>query len=198
MSEPWREISRFSRKLYEKGYMGSHSGNLSVRVGDVMYIKRRGAAADEIGPEDVIEVPLKGESSSILLSSSETEVHKMIYNATSALAVVHAHPPYSVVCSLLYEEVVPLDEEGELFLHKIPVVSVGRLSGSKELGERVSEALKSYRVVLVRAHGTFAVGKLLEEAYHATCAAEESCRVRYLVDVSGRRPMRELEELRGW
>ncbi|MEM2688042.1 MAG: class II aldolase/adducin family protein, partial [Thermoproteota archaeon] len=58
VSEVWREISKYGKKLFDKGYMVSHSGNISVRVGDKMYIKRRGAAADEIGPEDVVEVDL--------------------------------------------------------------------------------------------------------------------------------------------
>lgn len=181
----WQEISKFSKKLHDKGYMVSHSGNLSLRCGDKMYIKRRGAACDEIGPEDVIETDVEGDTASIVLSSSETDVHRAIYKSTSALAVIHAHPPYSIVCSLVYDEVIPMDAEGDYMLHKIPVVTVERLSGSKELEAKVCETLKSYKGILVRGHGTFAIGKLMEEAYHLTCMLEASCMIRYLADLTG-------------
>lgn len=184
-SEIWKEISKYGKKLYDKGYMVSHSGNLSVRVGDKMYIKRRGAAADEIGPEDVLEVDLFEEDSSIILSSTETMVHRAIYLNTSALAVIHAHPPYSIVCSLLFDEIIPMDAEGDYVLRKIPVIVVEEVSGSKELEEKVSEALKHYKGIVVRGHGTFAAAKLLEEAYHVTCMLEASSFIRYLVHTSG-------------
>jgi ribulose-5-phosphate 4-epimerase/fuculose-1-phosphate aldolase len=29
----WREISKYGKKLFDKGYMVSHSGNISVRCG---------------------------------------------------------------------------------------------------------------------------------------------------------------------
>jgi L-fuculose-phosphate aldolase len=196
--EPWREIARFSKKLYDKGYMVSHSGNLSIRVGDHFYIKRRGAAPDEMGPEDVIAMPMEGESGMIVVASTEAYVHRAIYKKTSHLAVVHAHPPYSIACSLLYDEILPLDEEGEYFLHKVPVLSVAKTSGSKELEEAVSDALKSYKGVIVRGHGTFAAAKLLEEAYHITCMIEATCQIRYLVDMTGRKPKREHVEFRRW
>jgi len=181
----WQEISKFSGKLFAKGYMVSHSGNLSIRCGDRMFIKRRGAACDEIGPEDVIETSVEEDTSAIALSSSETDVHRAIYKSTSALAIVHAHPPYTIACSLLYDEIIPMDAEGDYLLHKIPVVVVERLSGSKELETKLAEVLQTYKGIVVRGHGTFAIGKLLEEAYHMTCMMEASCTIRYLVDLTG-------------
>ncbi len=184
-SEAWKEIGKFGKKLFDKGYMVSHSGNISVRCGDKMYIKRRGAPADEITAEDVIEVDLFEEDSSIVLSSSETMIHRSIYLNTSALAVVHAHPPYSIVCSLIFDEIIPMDAEGDYVLRRVPVLVVKEVSGSKELDEKVCEGLRHYKGVVVRGHGTFAAAKLLEEAYHITCMIEASAQIRYLVHVSG-------------
>ncbi len=134
----------------------------------------------------------------IYLASTEAYAHRRIYQKTSALAVVHAHPPYAVTCSLLHDEILPIDEDGEYTLKKLPVVVVDRTSGSDELNEAVSDALRNYKVVVVRGHGTFAIGNLLEEAYHLTCMAEYACQIRYLVDASGRTPLRELQALKGW
>lgn len=198
--EYWREISRFTKKLHERGHMGSHSGNLSIRVGDRMYIKRRGAASDDIGPEDVVEMPIFGGAgaSGILLASTESYVHRAIYRSTSALAVVHAHPPYAIAMSLLNDEILPVDEDGEYFLKKIPVVAVDRTSGSSELAERVSETLQQYKGCIVRGHGTFTTGMLIEEAYLVSSQIEVACQIRYLVDQSGRPLLRELTHLKSW
>lgn len=196
----WRDISKYTKKLYDKGHMGSHSGNLSVRVGDRMVIKRRGAAADEIGPEDVVEMPITGNAgaSGILLASTESYVHRAIYRSTSALAVVHAHPPYSIAASLVYDEILPLDEDGEYFLKKIPIVAVDRTSGSTELAEQVARTLESYKGCIVRGHGTFTAAMLIEEAYLISSQIEVACMIRYLVDTSGRPLLRELSHLKNW
>lgn len=198
--EYWRDISKYTRKLYDKGHMGSHSGNLSIRVGDRMVIKRRGAASDEIGPEDVVELPIAGGAgaSGIILASTESYVHRAIYQKTSGLAVVHAHPPYAIAASLIYDEILPLDEDGEYFLKKIPVVAVDRTSGSSELAEQVSTTLKNYKGCIVRGHGTFTTGMLLEEAYLVSSQIELACQIRYLVDTSGRPLLRELSHLKAW
>jgi len=190
-SEIWKEIAKYGKKLHDKGYMVSHSGNLSIRGGDKMYIKRRGAAADEIGPEDVIEADLFEEDSSIILSSTETMVHRAVYLETSALAVVHAHPPYCITCSLIFDEIIPMDAEGDYVLRKIPVLVVNEVSGSKDLEKAVSSALKEYKGVVVRGHGTFAAAKLMEEAYHMTCMMEAASQIRYLVHLSGLKPKRD-------
>ena len=34
----WREITKFGHKFVERGFVSSHFGNISVRVGDYMYI----------------------------------------------------------------------------------------------------------------------------------------------------------------
>ncbi|HAS04216.1 MAG TPA: fuculose phosphate aldolase, partial [Dehalococcoidia bacterium] len=42
-------------------------------------------------------------------------------------------------------------------------------------------ALRDHRIVLVRGHGSFAIGQLMEEAYNLTMALEESCQVSCLL-----------------
>ncbi len=183
----WREMGRFGRKLVEGGLVESHFGNISLRVGSRMIITRSGSALDEITVNDVVEVDLYRHGSLDLIASSELRVHRAIYQHTSALAVIHAHCPYAVVLSLLEEgdSVVPVDSEGRYFLHEIPLVSGG--IGSRELAENTARALEGRKGVIVRGHGTFAVGKILEEAYVVTTQIEHACRVKYLVELAGRK-----------
>jgi len=175
--EPWREIARFGRKMVEQGLVGSHFGNISVREGERIHITRTGSMLDEITEEEVVIVPLKGESSMDPLASTELRVHRRIYALTEHRAVVHGHTPYAVILSLKCDSVKPVDAEGGYFLGEIPVVE-GE-SGSEELAANVASVLKDHRAVIVRGHGTFAAGQDLKEAFVALSAAEHSCRVLY-------------------
>jgi ribulose-5-phosphate 4-epimerase/fuculose-1-phosphate aldolase len=46
-------------------------------------------------------------------------------------------------------------------------------SGSKEMAEAVSEALRGYKIIMQRGHGCFSIGQTLEEAYQWVSALEE-------------------------
>ena len=106
-------------------------------------------------------------------ASTELIVHRAIYEKTAALAIIHAHPRTAITLSLTRDEIIPIDIEGSYVLHKIPVVSVEMASGSPEMAEKISEALRSYKIVMQRGHGCFSIGQTLEEAYHWISALEE-------------------------
>ena len=72
-----------------------------------------------------------------------------------------------------------------MLLSEVPVLGWGTAVTAGELAEEIAEALKQHKIVLVRGHGTFATGQLLEEAYHYTTTLEESCRLLYLLKTMG-------------
>ncbi len=176
----FKDFQRFGRDLFLTGLNNSHSGNLSVRHGDRIVITRRGAMLGHLEENDLIETGLKENDGNIILASTEIGVHRAIYNGTSAQAVVHAHPVHAIALSLLEDEIIPIDSEGDYLLHKIPVVSAEHTIGSKELEEKLPGMLKEYKIVMVRNHGSFAVGQMLEEAYQWTSSLENVCRIIYL------------------
>ena len=77
--------------------------------------------------------------------------------------------------------IIPVDIEGQSFLHEMPVVGGG--SGTAELGENLGLVLSKVDGAIVHGHGTFAKGKTLEEAYVATTRIEHSCKIRYYLDL---------------
>ncbi|WP_331454925.1 aldolase [Methanosarcina siciliae] len=178
-------MAKYGRKLVEHGLVESNFGNISVRAGDRMLITRSGTALDEITGDNVVEVEIGDISSLDIIASSETVVHREIYGKTSALAIIHAHCPYSVVESLLAGPagtIVPVDSEGQYFLGSIPVVGGG--IGSRELAENLAGELSGHRGAVVFSHGTFAIGRTLGEAYIVTTQLEHSCRVKYLYELA--------------
>jgi L-fuculose-phosphate aldolase len=169
----YEEFRDIGRDIFVTGLTSSHGGNMSVRVGDKIIIKRRGAQFGRLKPTDFVETSFEGKDSGIIRASTELIVHRAIYEQTAALAVIHAHPRTAITLSLSRNEIIPIDNEGSYLLRKIPVVSVEMASGSKEMATAVSEALRGYKIIMQRGHGCFSVGQTLEEAYAWVSALEE-------------------------
>ncbi|MCS3923727.1 aldolase [Methanosalsum natronophilum] len=180
----WEQISKFGNKLVNEGLVESHFGNISVRSNESIFITAKGCALDEIKEDNVIEVGLNSICENDEIASSETIVHRLIYQNSNCKAIIHAHCPFSVVESLLVEEnnISPLDSEGKLFLKSIPLIS-GQI-GSIELAKNASNALMDHNAAIVRGHGTFATGADLREAYIITTQIEHSCRIKYWYDLA--------------
>jgi L-fuculose-phosphate aldolase len=193
-----KDFQTFGRDLFLAGLNSSHSGNLSVRCGDRIFITRRGAMLGHLEERDIIETGLDKNDSNIILASTEIRVHRAIYKGTAALAIVHAHPVHATALSLLDDEIIPLDSEGAYLLHKIPVLGVEYTIGSQELEEKLPALLKEYKIVMVRGHGSFATGQLLEEAYQWTSSLENICRIIFITralkgELKDKRPAEYIE-----
>lgn len=171
----YEEFRDIGRDIYLGNLTSSHGGNMSVRVGDRIIIKRRGAQLGRLKPSDFVETSLFKKDSGLIRASTELIVHRNIYLKTSALAVIHTHPRTAIVLSMSRDEIIPIDNEGSYLLHKIPVVAAEYASGSQEMADVVADALREYKVIMLRGHGSFAVGQTLEEAFHWTSTLEEVC-----------------------
>jgi L-fuculose-phosphate aldolase len=177
----WREISRFGQKLVHSGLTHAHFGNISVRAGDGFIITTSGSMLDEIDENFLVQLDqCAGDVCPDKKASSETIVHRLIYQQTPARAIMHAHSPYAVALSLLSKEdyLEPRGMESKSFLQRIPLVT-GE-SGSEELAVNLAAALGVYPAAIARGHGTFAVGNALSEAYVGICSVEHACQVHYL------------------
>ena len=172
-----RQFQEIGRDLYVADLVSSHGGNISIRLGDRLIIKRRGAMLGRLREEDLIETALEKTDSAVMLASTELIVHRARYLATRALAVVHAHPRTAIALSLSREEIVPIDNEASYLLHKVPVVAAEFASGSPELVEKVPSALQQYKIVMLRGHGCFSVGQTLDEAFQWVSCLEEACQI---------------------
>ncbi|HEX9074744.1 MAG TPA: aldolase [Anaerolineae bacterium] len=172
--EMFRDIGR---DLFEADMVSSHGGNLSVRFGDRVIIKRRGAMMGRLKPHDLIETRLDKNDSGVALASSELLVHRTIYMKTPALAIVHCHPRTAIAFSLSRDEIVPIDNEASYLLKRVPVIWEEFASGSPEMANNLANTLAEYKIVMLRGHGSFAIGQTLDEAFHWSSTLEESCEI---------------------
>lgn len=172
--EMFREIGE---DLYAAQMISSHGGNLSIRLGDRVIIKRRGAQLGRLKPHDLIETGLEKNDSGVALASTELLVHRTIYLNTPALAICHCHPRTAVAFSFSRDELVPIDNEASYLLKKVPVIMEEFASGTPQMAHKVAEALKNYKIIMLRGHGSFATGQTLDEAFHWSSTLEESCQM---------------------
>lgn len=176
--------------LYASGAVSSHGGNMSVRLDeDRMLITRTGSMIGHLTSDDIIETTLRdcGDPRDETCSV-ELVVHRAIYAATGARAIVHTHAIHTVVRSLVEDVIVPLDSESKLRLIDIPVVVASETIGSREAGEKLAAALRDRRVAVLRGHGPFARGETLEDAFQAVSCLEASCEILDALEATGRRP----------
>ncbi len=172
--EQFREIGR---DLYVANMISSHGGNISLRVGDRVVIKRRGAMLGNLKPHDLVETRLDKNDSGVTIASTELLAHRTIYMSTPALAIVHCHPRTAIAFSLSRDEIVPIDNEASYLLKKVPVITEEFASGTPEMANKLAAALRVYKIVMLRGHGSFATGATLEEAFHWSSTLEESCQI---------------------
>jgi L-fuculose-phosphate aldolase len=183
------EFARVGADLWTSGAVSSHGGNMSMRDGERLFITRTGSMLGHLTPDDVVETTLtdagdpRDERCSV-----ELVVHRAIYAATDARAIVHAHTIHTIVRSLVDDRIVPVDSESLLRLRDVPVVSAEHVVGSREAGALLAAALKERRIAVLRSHGPFAIGESLEDAFMAVSCLEASCQVLDVLESMGRRP----------
>jgi L-fuculose-phosphate aldolase len=173
----YQQFCEIGRDLYEQNMISSHGGNISVRMGDRVVIKRRGAQLGRLKPHDLIETRLDKNDSGVTLASTELLAHRTIYMQTPALSICHCHPRTAIAFSLTRDEIVPIDNEASYLLKKVPVIWEEFASGTPEMANHLAKALQSYKIVMLRGHGSFAIGQTLDEAFFWSSTLEEACQI---------------------
>jgi len=194
----FESLARVGKDLSNRGLVASHAGNISIRSGGKIIIKRRAAMLGWLTMEDFVECSLEEEDSSAFVASTETEVHRQIYLQTDAMAVIHAHSPFCTALSLIEDEITCIDAEGIFMYKKIPVVELDIPAGAFEAALKVPPVLKNYPIMVVRSHGVFAKGITIEDALQNVTGSEQSAQIRYLTMISGKPLIRDYSKEKGF
>ncbi|MFZ2959839.1 MAG: aldolase [Candidatus Ozemobacteraceae bacterium] len=176
-----REFQKVGADLFTAGLNNSHSGNMSVRLNRMLLITRTGSMLHHIEHGDLIETLIDGEDAATRLASREIPVHRAIYRGTKAEAIVHAHPPHVVALSLDRDRIYALDVEGAYYFPDgVPVIAVKNAVGSDEVAAAIPPVLNRFPIVVVKGHGTFAIGASLEECLHWTSCLDNIAKIIFL------------------
>lgn len=183
-SEAKREICEYGLQVYQRGFVASNDGNISVKVGDnEIWATPTGVSKGALNPDMLIKLDLDGNvlSRSEYKPSSEIKMHLRVYKEDpDVTAVVHAHPIVSTAFSILGETIVPdILAEPMFMVGTIHVADFG-LPGSYEVPESVAKYVFNNNVALLANHGALAWGKDLKEAFFRMDSLEHFMKI-YLI-----------------
>ena len=176
-----KEFQWVGRELMALGLLTLHAGNLSVQRSGRVFITRTGSKLGHLTASDVVETPLDPGKPRHPRASMELPAHLAVYEATGAGAIVHAHPASAIALSFVTDRIVPVDSEGAIILGAVPVIRGKEVVGSLEVARKAAASLRDHRIVVVATHGSFAVGRSLEEALSVTTTLEMSAKIALMV-----------------
>ena len=179
------QLIAVGKELYNRGLQTTRSGNISVRDGKQFLITRTGSNLGQLLESDLVSVDVLPQAPISADASCESPVHRAIYNATDALAIVHAHPIHAIALAEVANNasIIPVHNEGLAGLKRIPVVDTTVLGqDSGEEPSAIAAALAKFCSVVVRNHGAFTAGGSLSQALYKMLLLEDTCRIVFLVD----------------
>ena len=177
------EVETVGRYTVERGLVDSFFGNISASAGGLIYISQTAASLDEL-KGCIDPVPTDNSSTTGITASSELLAHRKVYQQTGARVILHGHPKFAVVMSMLCEtRDCPIKDCWKecprvRYLGGTPVVA-GEI-GAGGLAKRVPPVIGEKGSAIVYGHGVFTLGREgFGEAFALLVAVENFCREEY-------------------
>jgi len=186
--EERRIVADAGRRMFERKLTVGTWGNISVRARDGCVITPSGKNYLVTGPEDMVVIDLDGNViEGRWKPSTELAMHCEIYRRREDVnAVVHIHPTYSSVLSVLGEGIPPIIEDMVMLLGEEVRVSKYTLPGTEDIARNAAEALGNNNAVILANHGSVCVGEDMERALTACEVLEKSAQIYLYARLLGR------------
>jgi 3-dehydro-4-phosphotetronate decarboxylase len=172
--------------FYLRGYAFGSTGNLSVRVGEEVWITPTGKSLRGLKPDKLARIDLEGASRNENRPSKEFPFHLAIYQQrTEAQAIVHLHSTYAVALSCLegFDPENPLPPLTPYYFMRVAPLAVLPYfrPGSQDLAQAVEAAAPGHHSILLSNHGLICSGSSLGEAVDRTEELEQTARLYFIL-----------------
>lgn len=183
-------ITETGKLTVESRMVDSFFGNISVKFNDRIYISQTGSSLDELSG-CIDPCPLNNSTSNAITSSSEFSAHRGIYELTEKKSILHGHPKYSVIMSMLCDR-MDCENRGKCHLkcssarmiEDIPIVPGEVGTGPTGISRTLPPAM-SGRGAIVFGHGLFTSGREdFTDAFASLVAIEKMCFNKYIEAVN--------------
>jgi len=182
-----RDLIRICQLMYERSYVVSSDGNVSVLLEDGRVLATPTMTCKGRITEDLLAITdLEGRSLNGSRASSELAMHLLIYRERPDVrAVCHAHPPHGTafaVAGLPIDQ--PILSEVILTLGCVPLAQYGTPS-TEELTNAMRPLVKHHNALLMANHGAVAYGSDLWQAFDRLETLEHTAKIAILSRVLG-------------
>jgi ribulose-5-phosphate 4-epimerase/fuculose-1-phosphate aldolase len=151
---------------------GTVFGNVSTIFDDIIYISTTGSNLNSLD-NSIACCDSAGNILNNLKPSSEFPSHFRIYKETRSKCILHAHPFFTVVYTML-------KGEGNT-MFGVPIVGGEVGGGENGIVHTVPPVLKDFNIVAVHAHGVFAVDAFdFNAPLKNISKLEQLCKKRYI------------------
>ena len=166
-------IVEVNAELERRGLNVCATGNISARWNDGMLITPAGCRVETLAPHHIVYVRFDGSHEGPLRPSSETGMHRAVYqHAPSAKAVVHTHADHCVALATFRQPIPAFHYMVQGFGGMdVPCVDYYPF-GSEELAEHAGMALKDRTACLLANHGMLTRGTTLLAAFETALKLE--------------------------
>lgn len=179
-------MDQVGKRTVELKLVDSFFGNISACYDDQLYISQTGASLDELSG-CIDRVPNDNSSTAGITASSELIAHRAIFERSGARTILHGHPKFSVILSLLCQESTCKitdcwkDCDKVRYLDAVPVVA-GEV-GAGGIARKVPPVIDA-GIAVVYGHGVFAIGQQdFRQPLEAMIALENWCRREYVTSL---------------
>ncbi|MDO9087628.1 MAG: class II aldolase/adducin family protein [Anaerolineaceae bacterium] len=180
------------RILYHSGLMVSNDGNISARMADGnILITPSGVTKGRISAEDLLVIDLEGRmlksaTNPALKPTSEQPMHLEIFKQRPDVrAVIHTHLIYANALAISQGKVrMDVIPEAAIAFGEIPITEFS-MPSSRQNAAAVRDLVRKHNVLLIRNHGSIAVGKNLDEALINTERLEHVCKTLTYAELLG-------------
>src|SRR5690349_22530717 len=182
-----RDLISVCHLMYERSYVVSSDGNVSVRLDGDRILATPTMTCKGRMSEDLLAVTdLDGRAVNDKRASSELAMHLLIYRERPDVkAVCHAHPPHGTafaVAGLPIDQ--PILSEVILTLGCVPLAEYGTPS-TQELSDAMRPLIKHHNALLMANHGAVAYGSDLWQAWDRLETLEHTAKIAILSRVLG-------------
>lgn len=178
----------FCRLLYERHLVTGVGGNVSVRVGDKIFITPSGHSLRGLRPDMVVTLEGKGRVLEGGTPTKDVDLHLGILGVRPDINVVcHVHGAFIIAASSLVDPgpdaLPPITPGFAYFAHPLPMIPF-MIPGTKEFARATIEQLSqaSCRALLLQNHGLVTVGEDFEEAVNIAEEIDEAARIYLLTN----------------
>lgn len=186
-SQARKLIVEIGKLLYDRSYVVSSDGNVSVRLGENTVLATPTMTCKGRMTEDCLALTdMDGKPLTDKKASSELAMHLLIYKMRPDIkAVCHAHPPHGTafaVAGLAIDK--PILSEVILTLGCVPLTDYGTPSTS-ELTEAMKPYVTHHNALLMANHGAVAYGEDLWQAFDRLETLEHTAKIAILAKTLG-------------
>jgi len=172
-------IIYYGKALVDYELVDSFFGNISIRNQQNLYISKTGSALNDLS-KNIVKLSIDKPSENDNIASSELPAHRAIYQKHDFQAILHGHPRFAVITSMLCDIEECIDRNAcytccpySRAINGTPIVSGEVGGGEYGLWHTVPIAINE-GLTIVYGHGVFAASSSLSECFEKIHETEKN------------------------